>query len=58
MKILKWTITIVIALPVLLIGVIYGASELGGEVAVLQRIDATGETTRIRVWVVDEVAVP
>ena len=55
MKILKWTITIVIALPVLLIGVIYGASELGGEVAVLQRIEATGETTRVRVWVVDEV---
>ena len=55
MKILKWIITLVIALTVLLTGVIYGASELGGEVVVLQRIEATGETTRIRVWVVDEV---
>jgi len=55
MKILKWIIALAIALPVLLFGVIYGASELGGEVAVLERIDESGETTRVRVWIVDEV---
>jgi len=35
--------------------VIYGASELGGEVAVLERIETSGDTKSVRVWIVDEI---
>lgn len=55
MKVLKWIIAIVIIGPLLLFGVIYGASELGGEVAILERNNESGEATRVRVWIVDEV---
>lgn len=54
MKVLYWAIGIVVGVPVLLAVVIFGASELGGEVVTLDRAEADGSASQIRVWIVDE----
>lgn len=54
MKILRWLAGFVIAVPVLMFGTIYGVSEMGGEVVILHRTEATGETSTVRIWIVDE----
>ena len=33
---------------------VYGASELGGEVTTLDRAEANGEVGQVRIWIVDE----
>jgi hypothetical protein len=32
----------------------YGASELGGEVVTLDRAEANGEVSKVRIWIVDK----
>ncbi len=54
MKILLWLVGVIVAVPVLLFGAMYGASELGGEVVTLARADGDGEVSAVRVWIVDE----
>ncbi len=53
MKALYWLIGIVVGVPALLVAVMYGASELGGEVVTLQRAEANGEVSQVRIWIVD-----
>lgn len=49
---------LMIAIPLLYLAVVYGASELGGEVVVLYRVDNHGspadEIDRVRVWIVED----
>ncbi|MEM7365357.1 MAG: hypothetical protein AAF525_15150, partial [Pseudomonadota bacterium] len=54
MKFIFWLIGVVVAIPVLIFGSIYAASELGGEVVILERMEQTGEVSQIRVWIVDD----
>lgn len=54
MKVLYWLLGIVLGIPTLLFGTIYGASELGGEVVTLARAESNGDTSQVRVWIVDE----
>ena len=54
MKVVYWIVGIVVAVPLLFLGIIYGASELGGEVVTLARANADDEVSAVRVWIVDE----
>ena len=54
MKILKWLVGIVIAIPVLMFTIIYGASELSGEVITLDRKLEDGGVSSVRIWIVDQ----
>ena len=54
MKIVLWVVGILLAVPVLYMGLIYGASEFGGEVVTLDRPEANGELSQVRVWIVDQ----
>lgn len=54
MKIITWLLAVILGLPILFITLIYAASELGGEVVTLSRIEANGEVSQVRVWIVDE----
>ena len=54
MKILYWLLGIVLGIPTLLFGTIYGASELGGEVVTLARAESNGDVSQVRIWIVDE----
>ncbi|MGI9325863.1 MAG: hypothetical protein ACR2PZ_11635, partial [Pseudomonadales bacterium] len=45
---------LLIGLPALFLIVIYGASELGGEVVTLDRAEPTGEMSEVRIWIVDQ----
>ena len=53
MKILLWPMVIIIGLPLLFFILLYGASELGGEVVTLQRTNSDGSSSNIRIWIVD-----
>lgn len=53
-KALYWVVGIVVGLPALLVIVMYGASELGGEVVTLQRAEPNGEMSQVRIWIVDD----
>jgi hypothetical protein len=53
MKIVYWLLGIALAVPLLFLATMYGASELGGEVVTLDRTEANGDVSRIRVWIVD-----
>ena len=53
MKYVYWFIGLLVGIPVLLIGIPIVASELGGEVVTLERAEENGESSRIRIWVVD-----
>jgi hypothetical protein len=44
---------LLVGIPVLLIGIPIAASELGGEVVTLERAEEEGESSRIRIWIVD-----
>ncbi|NOX51105.1 MAG: hypothetical protein GXP16_11320 [Gammaproteobacteria bacterium] len=54
MKVLYWVIGIVLGVPALLVIVMYGASELGGEVVTLDRAEENGDVSQVRVWIVDK----
>ena len=54
MKVVFWAIGILFSVPLLYFLLIYGASELGGEVVTLDRPEANGEVNQVRIWVVDQ----
>jgi len=54
MRALIWAIGILLSVPVLYFALIYGASELGGEVVTLDRSEANGEVSQVRIWIVDQ----
>ena len=54
MKILLIVTGLIVAIPVLFLVTMYGASELGGEVVTLERSEASGGTSDVRLWIVDE----
>ena len=55
MKIVYWLIGFVVTVAVLPLIVIYGASELGGEVVTLDRVvPEGGDVSRVRIWIVDQ----
>ena len=54
MKIVYWLTGLVVGVPTLLLLIIYGASELGGEVVTLDRAEPNGEISRVRIWIVDQ----
>lgn len=54
MKWLGYGIGLLIAGVALFFGMIYAASELGGEVVVLHRKAADGSTSRVRLWIVED----
>lgn len=54
MKALYWAIGIAVGVPAVLVIIMYGASELGGEVVTLDRAEANGDVSRVRVWIVDK----
>lgn len=54
---MRWlgiAIAVVLAVPLLFFGVVYGASELGGEVVVLHRPAPDGSTSTVRIWIVED----
>ena len=54
---MKWlyvAIGILVGLPLAFFGLIYAASELGGEVVVLHRPAADGSVDRVRLWIVED----
>lgn len=54
MKIVYTLLGIILGIAILVLAITYGASELGGEVVTLHRTDATGDVSRVRIWVVDK----
>lgn len=54
MKIVYWLIGLVVIVAVLPIIIIYGASELGGEVVTLERPTPEGDVSKVRIWIVDQ----
>ena len=54
MKVAYWVIGIVIGMPALFVVVMFGASELGGEVVTLHRAEANGDVSEVRIWIVDK----
>ena len=56
---MKWiciAVGVLVGLPLAFIVMMYAASELGGEVAVLHRTSADGSVDRVRVWIVEDGA--
>ena len=53
MKILFWLLAVFFGIPVLILVIGYGASELGGEVVTLERANGDGSESRVRIWIVD-----
>ena len=53
MKYAYWFLGLLVGISVLLIGIPIAASELGGEVVTLERAEEDGESSRIRIWIVD-----
>ena len=53
MKYIYSFLGLLVGIPVLLIGIPIAASELGGEVVTLERAEEEGESSRIRIWIVD-----
>ena len=54
LKVIYWVVGIVIGVPALVLIVTYGASELGGEVVTLERAEADGGASQVRIWIVDD----
>jgi hypothetical protein len=54
MRAIFWGIGILLTVSVLYFALIYGASELGGEVVTLDRSEANGEVSPVRIWIVDQ----
>lgn len=53
MKIVRVLAGIALGIPLLFVVVLYGASEIGGEVVTLDRNDASGDVSGVRIWIVD-----
>ena len=53
-KIVSSTVGILLAVLLLYMGLIYGASEFAGEVVTLDRRDANGEVSQVRIWIVEQ----
>lgn len=53
MKVMVWLLGVVLGIPTLFLITMYGASELGGEVVTLDRAEANGDVSRVRIWIVD-----
>ena len=53
MKAMVWLLGVILGIPTLLILVLYGASELGGEVVTLDRTESSGDVKQVRIWIVD-----
>jgi hypothetical protein len=53
MKYVYWVLGLLVGISVLLIGIPIVVSELGGEVVTLERAEEDGESSRIRIWIVD-----
>jgi hypothetical protein len=53
MKVFYWLLGVLLGIPTLLMLAVYGASELGGEVVTLDRTEANGEVSPVRIWIVD-----
>lgn len=53
-KMIFWGIGITLSVPILYLVVLYGASELGGEVVILDRPEVSGEESQVRIWIVDQ----
>ena len=54
MKVVSWTLAIIIGLPILFLILVYATSELGGEVVTLQRANSEGSNSNVRIWIVDQ----
>lgn len=54
MKVVYSIIGIILGIPALYFIVMYGASELGGEVVTLDRTQQNGEVSQVRIWIVDQ----
>ena len=53
MKYVYWILGLLVGIPALLFIIPIAASELGGEVVTLERANADGDSSQIRVWIVD-----
>ena len=53
MKAIYWLLGVGLGIPVLYFLAIYVASELGGEVVILDRYESAGDTSQVRIWIVD-----
>lgn len=53
MKYVYWSLGLLVGISVLLVAIPIVASELGGEVVTLERAEEDGESSRIRIWIVD-----
>jgi hypothetical protein len=54
LKALYWLVGIVLGIPLIYVVLLYGSSELGGEVVTLDRTEASGEVSQVRIWIVDD----
>ena len=54
MEVVYWLVGLIVGIPALLMIVMYGASELGGEVVTLDRAEANGDVSQVRIWIVDQ----
>ena len=53
MKYVYWVLGLLVGITALLFIIPIAASELGGEVVTLERPNADGDSSRIRIWIVD-----
>ena len=54
MKVLSWSMSIIVGLPMLFFILAFNASELGGEVVTLERINGDNSISEVRIWIVDQ----
>jgi len=54
MKRIGIALAVVLGVPLLYFGAIYGAGELGGEVVVLHRVAPDGGASTVRIWIVED----
>lgn len=54
MEYLYSLVVIITGLPLAIVGLIYGASKLGGEVVTLQRANSEGTHSDVRIWIVSQ----
>jgi len=54
MKVIYWLVGLLVGVSLVLLILIYGASELGGEVVTLERSMPDGDTSNVRIWIVDD----
>ena len=53
MKYIYWFLGLLVGIPASLIAIPIVASELGGEVVILERAEEDGQPSRVRIWIVD-----